>query len=117
MNRGYSREAYLDLVDHVREVVPGVALHGVLVNSLNSELLHDLAHNINMFVQPAQVQFTCYLHKLYEFFYSQVTIIQQVKQLHNTAGFSRFSYNSVSEFLHNPTIQTQKLNHNMRWCS
>ena len=33
MRRGYTREAYLDLVAHVKEVIPNVQLSGDLVNN------------------------------------------------------------------------------------
>ena len=39
MRRGYTRQAYDDLVEHVRELVPGVSLSTDIISGLDAEPL------------------------------------------------------------------------------
>jgi MiaB/RimO family radical SAM methylthiotransferase len=41
MRRGYSREAYLELIDHVREIIPGVAISSDFISGFCSESKQD----------------------------------------------------------------------------
>ena len=39
MRRGYTRQAYDDLVDHVRELVPGVSLSTDIISGMHAAML------------------------------------------------------------------------------
>lgn len=51
MGRGYSREAYLDLVDHVRTVVPGVSISSDFISGFCGETEEDHRETISLMEQ------------------------------------------------------------------
>lgn len=48
MRRGYSREAYLELVDHVRQMVPGVALSSDFICGFCGETEEDFQETLDL---------------------------------------------------------------------
>ena len=51
MGRGYSREAYLDLVDHVRTIVPGVSISSDFISGFCGETEEDHRETISLMEQ------------------------------------------------------------------
>lgn len=48
MGRGYSREAYLDLIDHVRAVIPGVSISSDFISGFCGETEADHLDTISL---------------------------------------------------------------------
>lgn len=51
MRRGYTREAYLDLVDHIRELLPGVALSSDFIAGFCGETEEEFADTVSLMRQ------------------------------------------------------------------
>lgn len=63
MRRGYTREAYLDLVDHVRDSIPNVALSSDIIVGFCGETDEEFQETMSL---VEQVKF----HKIFNFPYS-----------------------------------------------
>lgn len=51
MRRGYTREAYLDLVDHIRDMLPGVALSSDFIAGFCGETEEEFADTVSLMEQ------------------------------------------------------------------
>ncbi|CAN0176197.1 unnamed protein product [Laminaria digitata] len=66
MGRGYSREAYLDLVDHVRTVLPGVSISSDFISGFCGETEEDHRETISLMEQIRYDQAFMYAYSLRE---------------------------------------------------
>ena len=72
MRRGYSRESYLELVDHVRSIIPEVRLSGDMIAGFCGETDEDFEETLSLIEKVKYGQLYTFPYSLREV--SQITL-------------------------------------------
>jgi len=111
MRRGYSREAYLELVQHVREMLPGVMLSGDMIAGFCGETDQDFEQTMSLIRQVKYTNLFTFAYSLREKTHAHRKLSDDVPQEIKQERMVRMAeaFREEAEILNKKLIGTEQL--------
>ena len=111
MRRGYSRESYLALVDHVKSIIPGVRLTGDMIAGFCGETDQDFRDTLTLIEKVQYGQLYTFSYSMREKTSAHRKLVDDVEEkvkLARTAQMSDLTH-SIAKKMNEKLIGTQQL--------
>ena len=102
MRRGYSRESYLELVEHVKNIIPNVRLSGDMIAGFCGETEEEFEETMSLIEKVRFGNLFCFAYSMREVRISQcgsLIIFLTMWKLQNSTLAKKYSVKSAYSFI------------------